>query len=67
MSRLTKQQYEDQAAHCDGLCAITPDMLDVNEPTLMRCVTCPFCKVTVDAILTSNSISCPACKITVSR
>ena len=31
----------------------------------MKCVTCPFCKKTVDAIVKRNSISCPKCKVEV--
>ncbi len=65
-SPLTIDQYAQQVADCDGLCAITDDMLQ-TEPDLMRCVTCPFCKETVNAILTATTISCPACKVTVQR
>lgn len=66
MSKLTTQQYQEQVDNCDGLCVITDDMV-IAEPELMRCVTCPFCKVIVNAILTPTSIACPACKIVVSR
>lgn len=66
MDALTKEHYEHQAAECDGLCAITDHMLE-QEPDLMRCVTCPFCKESVDAILTPATISCPKCKVTVKR
>ncbi len=31
----------------------------------MKCVTCPFCKKTVDAIVRKNLISCPQCKVAV--
>lgn len=63
---LTQEQYEQIAADCDGLCAITDEMV-AETPDLMRCVTCPFCKQTVDAILTPSTISCPKCEITVNR
>jgi hypothetical protein len=63
---MTKEQYEQHVADCDGLCVITDHMLE-EQPDLMRCVTCPFCKQTVDAILTPTSISCPKCKVTVKR
>lgn len=33
----------------------------------MKCVTCPFCKNTVDAIVTSTKIKCPSCAEEVSR
>lgn len=64
---LTPAQYEHQKAHCDGLCEIDHDRIAVDDPTRMPCVTCPFCKELVDAILTPDTISCPACKVTVSR
>ncbi len=67
MDQLTKEQYEHQAAHCDGLCSIDHDRIANDNPNLMPCVTCPFCKELVDAILTSTTISCPACKIVVKR
>lgn len=63
---LTREQYKQQVADCDGRCVITDRML-TETPDLMRCVTCPFCKATVDAILTSKTISCPECKTSVTR
>ncbi len=35
--------------------------------TTMKCVQCPFCHETVDAIVTSSKIKCPSCKKEVSR
>ncbi|MBI1857229.1 hypothetical protein HY003_01090 [Candidatus Saccharibacteria bacterium] len=36
---------------------------DKNEKKeIMKCVTCPFCKKTVDAIKTKSKICCPNCK-----
>lgn len=67
MSQLTKEQYEAQAAACDGLCDIDHDRISNTDPTLMPCVTCPFCKQLVDAILTPTSIACPSCKVEVTR
>ncbi len=67
MSQLTREQYEHQKADCDGLCDIDHDRIASDNPNLMPCVTCPFCKKIVDAILTPDTISCPQCKITVSR
>lgn len=67
MSQLTREQYEHQKAACDGLCDIDHDRIAADDPNLMPCVTCPFCKELVDAILTPTTISCPACKVTVSR
>ena len=64
--QLTKEMYEAQVADCDGLCVITDDMLE-QTPDLMQCVTCPFCKIVVNAILTKTTITCPECKVTVSR
>ncbi|HTE22476.1 MAG TPA: hypothetical protein VK674_05555 [Candidatus Limnocylindria bacterium] len=67
MGNLTKEHYEHQAAECDGLCEIDHDRIAIDNPNLMPCVTCPFCKQLVDAILTPTTISCPACKVTVKR
>lgn len=66
MSKLTIEDYHHQQAACDGLCDITDHMVELN-PNLMRCVTCPFCQETVDAVLTETTISCPECKVTVNR
>lgn len=62
---MTTHEYHEQQAACNDLCNVTDDMLD--EPNLMRCVTCPFCKETVDAKLTPETISCPACEVVVRR
>lgn len=67
MSDLTVEQYEHQAANCDGLCSIDHDRIVNDNPNLMPCVTCPFCKELVDAILTPTTISCPKCKAQVKR
>lgn len=67
MATLTKEQYEHQAANCDGLCVIDHDKIPNDNPNLMPCVTCPFCKQLVDAILTPTTIACPKCKIEVKR
>lgn len=66
MSGLTKEQYEQMAADCSGKCVISDDML-YEKPDLMKCVTCPFCRETVDAVLTPTTIRCPKCETTVSR
>lgn len=65
MAELTKEKYEYQAANCEGLCAIDHARIDKNDPTRMPCVTCPFCKEIVTAILTKETIACPACKVSV--
>ena len=52
---LTAEQYEHQKAECDGLCVIDHDRIAADNPNLMPCVTCPFCKEIVDAILTPVS------------
>lgn len=67
MSQLTKAQYQQQAANCDGLCIIDPARIAPKDDTKLPCVTCPFCKKVVTAELTPSSIHCPACKITVKR
>jgi hypothetical protein len=67
MGDLTVEQYQHQAAECDGLCAIDHDRIASNNPNLMPCVTCPFCKELVNAILTPTTISCPKCKVEVRR
>ena len=67
MSNLTKHQYELQKANCENLCDIDHDRISSIDPNLMPCVTCPFCKQLVDAILTPETISCPECKVSVNR
>lgn len=67
MSQLTKQQYEIQHAVCEGLCEIDHNRISVQDPNLMPCVTCPFCKEIVTAELTPDTIHCPACLVTVKR
>lgn len=67
MSKLTKQDYEVQKANCDGLCDIDHDRISNTDPNLMPCVTCPFCKNIVDAILTLETITCPNCNVSVGR
>lgn len=62
---MTKDEYLTHQKACDTLCDITESY--AKEKDLMRCVTCPFCKETVDAILTPTTIACPACDIVVTR
>lgn len=38
-----------------------------NSSNTMKCVTCPFCKNTVDAIVTPKKIKCPSCEKEVNR
>lgn len=59
------EDYRAQQIACDNACDITE--LVVEQANLMKCVTCPFCKATVDAILTEKTIACPKCKVKVSR
>lgn len=59
------EDYKKMQADCDTLCDVTDEL--VVERNLMRCVTCPFCKQTVNAILTDKTIACPACEIIVER
>ena len=61
----TKEEYLAQQSACDGLCDITQAV--AQEADYMRCVTCPFCRETVDAILTPTTIACPACEVEVQR
>lgn len=67
MGQLTKEQYENQKAKCEDLCNIDHQKIAKHDPGLMPCVTCPFCKQIVNAILAPKTISCPACEVTVSR
>ena len=68
MSQLTVDEYEAQHAQCDGLCDIDHNRKPpVDNPNIMPCVTCPFCKQLVDAILTKTTISCPNCLVEVTR
>ena len=66
-NQLTKDQYEHQKSECNGLCEIDHNRIAADNPNLMPCVTCPFCKEIVNAELTLTTIHCPACKITVKR
>lgn len=63
MNQLTKAEYEQQVADCEGVCVITDKILEATNQ--MKCVRCPFCLETVDAILTKTQITCPACKVSV--
>ena len=67
MNNLTTEQYEHQKANCEGLCEIDHNRISNTDPNLMPCVTCPFCKQIVNAILTPGTISCPKCEVTVNR
>ncbi len=67
MSAMTKKQYHEQAAQCDGLCVVDHTRIAQDDPTKMPCVTCPFCQEIVTAELTSTTIHCPSCHITVKR
>jgi len=67
MATLTTEQYEQQHTECNGLCEIDHSRVSVDDPKLMPCVTCPFCKEIVTAELTPTTIHCPLCKITVKR
>lgn len=62
---MTSDDYLHMQEICNGVCDITENYAE--EKDLMRCVTCPFCKETVDAILTPETISCPKCKVEVTR
>lgn len=50
-------------------CVVTPhdELAADNEPMVLKCVRCPFCKQTVNAVLTETHIACPACGVEVSR
>ncbi len=63
---LSVDEYHKQQADCDELCNITELMVEDN-PNMMMCVTCPFCKELVNAILTDTTIACPECKVVVNR
>ena len=63
---LSKEQYEQMVADCEELCVITDEMLKDN-PNLMKCVRCPFCTNTVDALVTETHIICPTCNATARR
>lgn len=65
MSTLSIDEYNKEKTDCEGLCDITDEVMVENN--YMRCVTCPFCKETVDAILTKTTIACPACDVIVDR
>lgn len=62
---MNTEDYTRMKNACDGLCDVTDEL--VEDRDMMRCVTCPFCKEMVDAILTKTTIACPACEIIVER
>ena len=62
---MTRYDYVHMQEICNGICDVTEPY--VEEKDYMQCVTCPFCKETVDAILTETTIACPACKVEVTR
>jgi hypothetical protein len=64
---LTEIEYEHQKANCLGICDIDHNRISSTNPNLMPCVTCPFCKEIVTAVLTKTTISCPECKVIVNR
>lgn len=59
------EEYYAQQQSCDNLCDITDSL--VEERGFMHCVTCPFCKEVVSAILTETTIACPSCLVEVNR
>lgn len=63
--QLLIKEYQKQKNECDGLCDVTEKVAE--EKNFLRCVTCPFCKEIVDAILTKTTIACPACDVIVDR
>lgn len=63
---MSTDEYHRMQSDCDDLCNVTVRMVE-DDLNLMKCVTCPFCKETVNAILTEETISCPKCKVTVKR
>jgi len=65
MKKLTTEEYKKQQAACDDLCNVTDELAEEKE--FKRCVTCPFCKEIVTAILTKTTIACPECKVVVPR
>ena len=62
---MTKEEYAEKQKKCNSLCDVTHEL--VEERNFMKCVTCPFCKEIVDAIVTTRTIACPACEIIVER
>ena len=65
MQNMTADEYQHMQEICNGVCDITG--IYAEKKDLMRCVTCPFCKETVDAILTLKTIACPSCNVVVTR
>ena len=65
MNNLHLDKYLQQKSECDGLCDITDEVAE--NKNYLRCVTCPFCKQIVDAILTETTIACPSCEVIVDR
>ncbi len=62
---MTTDEYKTSQQACENLCDVTDEL--VAERDFMKCVTCPFCKSTVDAVVTEKTIACPKCKVEVQR
>ena len=58
-------EYYHMQSLCDDKCYVTDELIEERE--YMKCVTCPFCKELVNAVLTKSTIACPACKVEVER
>ena len=58
-------EYYKMQADCDNQCQVDDEL--VEDRNFMKCVSCPFCKEVVNAILTKSTIACPACKVEVKR
>ena len=63
--KMRTEEYYKMQSDCDDKCYVTEVLVEEREQ--MKCVTCPFCKKVVNAILTKSTIACPACKVEVKR
>ena len=57
------EAFADAVLACGIDCGPGVEVIKTPQRTavLLRCVTCPFCKQIVDAVLTPSLIICPKC------
>lgn len=61
-------QMKSVGSYMDNLAGKAKSKVETkSESSTMKCVKCPFCHETVDAIVTSDKIKCPSCNAEVSR
>ncbi len=64
---MTKQATEHKKIEIDCEECVMPVGLseEDQDTTILKCVRCPFCKQSVNAMLTITHITCPKCHVSV--